>query len=239
MIARKLASVRSLAFFGGIALASIAVCAADAVQSPDDTLSYFAATVNHTPMQSWGPGAGIYLGHGLVLTAAHVAGRTWLTRPKVILGGQEFSTSTVKAGSFEDVDLTLLSFDDSTLPLRYRLRQNSICNFAPWPGEQVVTVVPGKIVPSHVMSPRLLPVASQRYRTVISDVRDTGNSGSGVFDERYQCLLGIMSRKISKQVAIPWIEKPVWIDVAKFFVPASSIAGFLPEQYKIPRIPAR
>jgi len=202
-----------------------------------DPLAFFAATVNRTPMQSWGPGAGVYLGRGLVLTAAHVVGRTLITWPKVIVGGVEFHTSTIKEGSFDEVDLTLLSFDDSTLPLRYRMRRNVLCGHAPYPGEEVVTVVPGKIVRSHVMAPQLLPATSRlRFSTVISDVRETGNSGSGVFDLQHECLLGIMSRKISVKRFNPLTRQDEWLDIAKYFVPASVIAGFIPAALNIPRL---
>jgi hypothetical protein len=43
-------------------------------QTPDDSLLAYAVNIHQTPMQSWGPGYGIYLGMGLFLTAAHVAG---------------------------------------------------------------------------------------------------------------------------------------------------------------------
>ena len=69
-------------------------------------------------MQTWGPGYGIYLGNGLFITAAHVAGHTWLTRPKVAIDGKEYPTSVVKAGDFETVDVTLLSVDENLLPFR-------------------------------------------------------------------------------------------------------------------------
>ena len=92
-------------------------CSAFAADS-DDSLLVYAVNIHQTPMQTWGPGYGIYLGKGLFITAAHVAGHTWLTRPKVSIGGQEFPTSVVKAGDFETVDLTLLSVDERQLPLR-------------------------------------------------------------------------------------------------------------------------
>ena len=56
-------------------------------QGADDTLLPYAVNIHQTPMQSWGPGSGIYLGKGLFITAAHVAGRTWLTRPKIAIAG--------------------------------------------------------------------------------------------------------------------------------------------------------
>src|ERR1700722_7554075 len=108
----------------------------------DDSLLAYAVNVHRTPMQTWGPGYGIYLGRGLFITAAHVAGWAWITRPKVVVAGQEHATRVVKEGSFEGTDLTLLSIEESLLPMRLRLRQNTLCKEPPRPGQDVVTVIP-------------------------------------------------------------------------------------------------
>ncbi|MBI5263409.1 MAG: trypsin-like peptidase domain-containing protein [Bradyrhizobium sp.] len=187
----------------------------------------YAVNVHRTPLQPW-PGYGIYLGKGLFITAAHVVGRAWLTRPKVVIARAEYPTQTVKEGSFDGTDLTLLSVDENLLPMRLRLRRMSLCRKPPWPGEQVVTVVPGGIVRSSVIAPERIPIGARRFNTAIEDVARTGNSGSGVFDSEHRCLLGIMSRKISG--SRPWTRygKTEVHDIAKYFVPASEIAEFLP-----------
>ena len=195
-------------------------------QGADDSLLAYAVNVHRTPMQTWGPGYGIYLGRGLFITAAHVVGRAWMTRPKVAIAGQEYPTRVVKEGSFEGTDLTLLSVEESILPVRLRLRRNTLCKDAPWPGEAVVTVVPEGVVRSQIIAPDRLPVAVRRFSTVIGDVARTGNSGSGVFDAQHRCLLGIMSRKISQSRREA--GKNETVDIAKYFVPASEIAAFLP-----------
>lgn len=197
-------------------------------QNADDSLLAYAVNVHQTPMQTWGPGYGIYLGKGIFITAAHVAGRAWMTRPKVAIAGQEYPTRVVKEGSFDGTDLTLLSIEENLLPMRLRLRRNALCEEPPWPGEQVVTVVPEGVARSHILSPKLLPVAVRRFSTVIADVAQTGNSGSGVFDAQHRCLLGIMSRKISQSITRVDTGKREMRDIAKYFVPASEIAAFLP-----------
>jgi hypothetical protein len=184
-------------------------------------------------MQSWGPGYGIYLGKGLFVTAAHVAGHTWLTRPKVAIAGKEFPTNVVKAGDFETIDLTILSVDEKNLPSRLALRRNPLCQRPPWPGEAVVTVVPEGTVRSRIMSPQRLPLSARKFDTVISDVALTGNSGSGVFDAEKKCLLGIMSRKISEYRMSEITGKIKLYDIAKYFVPASVIAKFIPAEARI------
>jgi len=181
-------------------------------------------------MQSWGPGYGIYLGKGLFITAAHVAGHTWFTRPKVAIAGTEYPTKVVKAGDFETIDLTLLSVDETRLPSRLALRRNPLCAQPPWPGEPVITVVPEGTARSWIMSPQPLPLSARKFDTVISDVAQTGNSGSGVFDAEKKCLLGIMSRKISDYRTDRSTGKRELYDIAKYFVPASVIGQFIPAE---------
>ena len=201
------------------------LCAAN----PDDDLLIYAVNIHRTPTQSW-PGVGIYLGKGLFITAAHVVGNSWLTRPKVVIGEKEYPTRVVKEGSLEGTDLTLLSVEEDQLPLRLRLRRNPICVEAPWAGEEVITVVPGGTARSRVIPPERLPANVRNFSTVIGDVAGTGNSGSGVFDAQRRCLLGIMSRKISLVGKRSGIGKPETRDIAKYFVPAATIAAFIPAE---------
>jgi len=201
-------------------------------ENADDSLLVYAVNIHQTPMQTWGPGYGIYLGKGLFITAAHVAGHTWFTRPKVAIAGTEYPTKVVKAGDFGTIDLTLLSVDETRLPSRLALRRNPLCAQPPWPGEPVITVVPEGTARSRIMSPQRLPLSARKFDTVISDVAQTGNSGSGVFDAGKKCLLGIMSRKISEYRTNRSTGKPEFYDIAKYFVPASVIAQFIPAELR-------
>jgi hypothetical protein len=201
-------------------------------ENTDDSLLVYAVNIHQTPMQSWGPGYGIYLGKGLFITAAHVAGHTWFTRPKVAIAGTEYLTKVVKAGDFESIDLTLLAVDETRLPSRLALRRNPLCAQPPWPGEPVITVVPEGTARSRIMSPQRLPFSARKFDTVISDVATTGNSGSGVFDAEKKCLLGIMSRKISGYRTPRNSGKRELYDIAKYFVPASTIAQFIPAELR-------
>jgi hypothetical protein len=80
------------------------------------------------------------------------------------------------------------------------------------------------------------PDMRTKFPTVISDVATTGNSGSGVFDAGQKCLLGIMSRKIFMRADAESEPK----DIAKYFVPASTIGEFIPSRVsllgKLPRL---
>jgi hypothetical protein len=199
-----------------------------AAQTAEETLLAYAIHIHQTPMQSWGPGAGIYIGNGNFLTAAHVAGRTWFTRPKVAIAGVEYPTRVVKEGHLDSTDITMLAVDEKSLPMRLRLRRLDLCKTRPWPNEEVVTVIPGSVVRTRIIDPVKIPIGVRRFDTAVADVAKTGNSGSGVFDLKQRCLLGIMSRKISQKRINAVTRQEETADIAKYFVPASEIAAFLP-----------
>ncbi len=200
--------------------------------SDDADLVVYAVHINRTPPQHW-PGYGIYLGNGLVITAAHVPGDVEETKPHVIIGGEDLPAALVKQGAFDEVDLTLLSVNSAKLPVRLRMRRMPLCVRAPYPGEPVVTAIPEGIARSRVLTPAAIPRDLRgRFNTVIADVATTGNSGSGVFDARRECLLGIMSRKISVGQRSAGLGTPVHtVDIAKYFVPANEIRAFIPPDF--------
>src|SRR5262249_18977005 len=184
------------------------------------------------PPQSWGPGRGIYLGSGLVITAAHVVGSVAQTKPRVHIAGMELPATAIREGNFERVDLTLLSVDEQKLPVYLRMRRTPLCDNKPWPGEPVIVAIPEGTARSHIMLPSLPPAQYQkRVSTVIRDVATTGNSGSGVFDAGQKCLLGIISLKIY-QTPSSGAPENEHKDIAKYFVPASIIRAFIPAEYR-------
>jgi hypothetical protein len=209
-----------------VAVAVLAPLACAHAQSTDDSLRVYAVYILQDPPQSW-TGYGIYLGKGLVITAAHVVGRASQTKPSVRIAGMDLPAKAIKEGSFERVDLTLLSVDEEKLPISLRMRRMPLCERPPWTGEPVIVAVPEGTARSYIMSPQLLPPnVRMRFPTVIRDVATTGNSGSGVFDAGSKCLLGIMSRKI--QVRSNSNTGSEQKDIAKYFVPASIIRAFIP-----------
>jgi hypothetical protein len=193
-------------------------------------LRSFAVHINRTPKQPW-PGYGVYLGNGIVITAAHVPGKVAETKPHVVIAGQDLQASLVREGAVEDVDLTVLSVDAAQLPVRLQMRRMPLCQGPPYPGEQVVVAIPEGTARSSVLPPRAIPAELRaRFGTAIGDVATTGNSGSGVFDAANQCLLGIISRKISIVQRPLKIGAPVQTttDIAKYFVPVQEIKAFIP-----------
>ncbi len=198
--------------------------------SDDAALMRFAVHINRTPKQAW-PGYGIYLGNGLVLTAAHVPGDVETTKPHVLVAGEDLPAALVKQGSLDETDLTLLSVDAAKLPVRMQMRRMPLCLRSPFPGELVVVAIPEATARSRVLPKNAVPPKVRgRFDTLIPDVATTGNSGSGVFDARDQCLLGIMSRKISVKLEPARPGAPVRTrDIAKYFVPVDEIKAFIPE----------
>ena len=215
--------------FATAALASLGFAHA---QPTDDSLRIYAVDIWQDPPQSWGPGRGVYLGKGLVLTAAHVVGSVARSKPSVRIAGMDLPAKAIKEGNVENVDLTLLSIDEQKLPIYLQMRRMPLCDNKPWPGEPVIVAIPEGTARSHIMLPSLLPAKYQkRLSTVIRDVATTGNSGSGVFDAGQKCLLGIISLKIyqTPSSGAPESEQK---DIAKYFVPASTIRAFIPTDYR-------
>jgi hypothetical protein len=211
----------------------VATAVAGGPARPQDTaesLKLYAVHIFRPPKQYW-TGYGVYLGNGYVITAAHVAGLSLWTAVQVEFAGKNLPAKVIKRGQFHNVDLTVLSVDDQQLPVSLRLRRMTVCKNSPWPGEEVVVVTPEGIGRSHVVSPFLLPLGvPPKFQTAIGDVATTGNSGSGVFDEHVKCLLGIVGGVIRRQEVREENGHAVTEsrDVAKYFVPSSTIADFIP-----------
>ena len=217
--------------WGQVAVTSLALAVPWSVQptaEPAFDARSVAVHIQRTPPQSW-PGYGIYLGDGLVITAAHVAGHAAVTHPSVVLAGRSLPTETVKEGSYSDNDLTVLRVIPP-VPPELADRHTTVCNEAFRPGEAVVVATPEEATRSIVISPEALPPQYRtRYASSIRDVYTTGNSGSGVFDEFDNCLLGIMSSKIEEQQqgTVDGVPATRTVGLAKHFVPASDIRAFL------------
>ena len=216
---------------GCAAVTAVVAPVSGLAQWDDVDFKAFAVHVNRTPRQSW-PGYGIYLGNGLILTAAHVPGNVAATKPHVVVGGVDLPASLVRQGELEGVDLTLLSIDATKLPVGVGMRRMPLCERAPYAGESVVVATPEGTARASVLPRQAIPAELRgRFDTAIGDVAATGNSGSGVFDAARQCLLGIISRKISVVQQESKLVGPVRTtrDIAKYFVPAPVIKAFIPQ----------
>src|SRR5262249_11618253 len=163
----------------------------------DDALRMYAVNVVKTPpFAKQFTGYGIYLGQGRVITAAHVVGHWPLfTHPRVLIAGQDLPAKVIKKGSFEEIDVALLSIDEAALPVSLRLRRNPLCKQPPRIGMEVVNVVPERTSRARILSSHVIvPEFRSKYDSVIDTVEP---SGSGLFDAERKCLLGIISGKLS------------------------------------------
>jgi hypothetical protein len=215
-------------------VAAVALAGPTHSQDDDDSLRIYGVHIDQTPKQA-SIGEGIYLGRGIVITAAHVAGLGFWRRPRVEVDGQDLPTKILKDGHFHNVDITLLSVDERQLPVSLGLRRTTLCQNVPWVGEEVIVVNRESAARAHVISPYLLPPGlSAKFHSVIDYDTRTGDSGSGVFDANKKCLLGIISGKIwryqIREADGHLISEPH--DIAKYFVPASAIADFIPPEVR-------
>lgn len=173
-------------------------------------------------------GSGVFLGGGLVLTAAHVvtvnAGDPAVS---VILDGWKIDSKVASIG-INGLDLALLRVDPSTLSIQ---RQNqpaqAICPSDAAPNQPVAVASEGKVTLSKTVN---APIRSDNFNGDWTDVLDGGYhhgaSGGGVFDAQRGCLLGVLTLEASR----PAGSYGPALDFTRF-VPASKIAPFL-EDYR-------
>jgi hypothetical protein len=227
--------MRSAPWFGFIIVAAAHIALPAHAQTADDSLKVYAVNIIKTPLfKKQFTGDGVYLGQGMVLTAAHVVGHwPFFTRPRVIIAGQDLAAKVIKEGSFEQIDLALLSVEEAKLPVSLRLRRNPLCKDPPKIGMEVINVVPEKMVRSRIISPLLIaPELRSRFDTLITSPAD---SGSGLFDAERKCLLGIMSARVQKY-SYQKRNGRIVADAngfAGYFVPASKIASFIPSDFRL------
>jgi len=226
--------MRSAALFGFVIVAAARICAPVQAETADDSLRIYAVNIVKTPpFKKQFTGYGIYLGQSIVVTAAHVVGHwPFFTHPRVLIAGQDLPAKLIKLGSFEQVDLALLSVEEARLPVSLRLRRNPLCKADPKVGTEVIDVTPEKTVRSRIISPLLIaPQLRGRFDTLIDTEQ---SSGSGLFDAERKCLVGIMSAKVQKynyQKANGRIVARA-VGFAGYFVPASKIVDFVPPAFR-------
>ena len=99
------------------------------------------------------PGSGVYLGSGLIITAAHLTAVE--AKMSVRIAGRALPATVLKQGSAEDIDLSILLVDEQKLPVR--LPRMELCEAPPWPGDPVIIVDGEHATQSHIISPQVLP----------------------------------------------------------------------------------
>lgn len=126
-------------------------------------------------------GAGVYLGNGLVITAAHVTGGN---TSGVRIDSLNVPAALLKTGSFPQLDLSLITMDQSKIPDSARERSERrmrLCQEQPPVSAPVILAAPQAITRTSIASPTLIPPNYRtKFATLISDGSTDGKSGSGV-----------------------------------------------------------
>ena len=205
------------------------ISAPAAKDNPDDALRVYAVNiVEARPFKDPSITYGVYLGQGLVLTAAHMTGRfPFAARPHVLIAGQDLPAVLIKVNASEQIDLALLSVDQERLPVALRLRRNPLCigNFQI--GASVTVAYLERTVRSQIISPLL--IAPQRRTKFATLINDAQGAGAGIFNTDKKCLLGLVSLSMTKFA----YRKESWRmttradGYASYFVPAALIANFV------------
>lgn len=163
-------------------------------------------------------GSGVYLGNGLVLTAAHVIKpNPTLPTATVVMDGIQTEAKVAAIGQGA-VDLALLKIEPGEISHQRRaLEPLKVCDLGTAPNQYVVVAAEGVISTSKTIgSPVQLPASTGTWSNVLSTGYGHGSSGGGVFDALKGCLAGIIIVAVSG----PGVELTQ-------FVPAPEIAMFL------------
>ena len=141
----------------------------------------------------------------------------------------ELPATLIKGGNFDQVDLTVLLIDVSEPPEDIRSRHLALCKDRPRPEDPVVVVTSKGTSRSKIITPAEL-TPDLRGRILIAAVDTDGKSGSGVFDPRNGCLLGILSAKILvRPYGVPKLGEKA---LGTYFVPAETIESFIPSEHR-------
>lgn len=172
-------------------------------------------------------GSGVFLGRGLVLTAAHVVsvdpGNRQVT---VLLDGRRVDGVLVRDGQAQKLDLALIRLKDEDLsPQRRDQPLVPVCPANPEPSQPVTVVAMGQSVTAFTIPKGLTSDGREEsWTNLLATGFKQGNSGGGVFSIRQKCLWGIVNLElggVSKTTG-----KPIELTA---FVPAARITPFLEE----------
>ena len=172
-------------------------------------------------------GSGVYLGNGLVLTAAHVV-TVDPENPKVtvVVDGWRRDAVVIKNGHKDNLDLALIRVLPQGLSEQRKAQpQVAICDSNPTPSQPVIVAAMGNVSDAATIS---TPITSDgqagTWTNLLSSGFHHGNSGGGVFNPKQGCLWGIINIELSGNVGGRFLDLTA-------FVPATKIAPFLGEYY--------
>lgn len=162
-------------------------------------------------------GSGVFLGGGLILTAAHVVRLNPTDQTAtVILDGWK---TAAKIAAFDPggLDLALLQIDGGEISSARRALRASLCTAPAAPNQPVIVAAQGAVSLSRTITqPIRSPALTGDWTDILATGYTHGASGGGVFDATKGCLMGI----IIIEATAPGVELTQ-------FLPAAKIAPFL------------
>lgn len=171
-------------------------------------------------------GSGVFLGDGLVLTAAHVVNVDPAhTKTTVVMDGWRIDGTLVYTGLAQKVDLALIRIGDASLsPKRQAQPQVAVCDDNPPPSQPVLVAALDKLTISSTVGTAITSdgQTTGSWTNLLGTGYHNGASGGGVFKPQVGCLWGILNLELSGPSKTPGQK----LDLTAF-VPASKITPFL------------
>jgi len=177
--------------------------------------------------KQYSQGSGVFLGHGLVLTALHVVEVNKASKSvTVLVDGRRTDGTVVWDGKHENLDLALVKIDPSALSAKRRAQPEvTVCSGNPGPSQPVTVAAMGIVTPTTTISTAITSDGkSEGWTNLLSTGFHHGNSGGGVFSAAQGCLWGIVTFEMGGNV------RGQAIDITAF-APSSDIAVFLKDYY--------
>lgn len=163
-------------------------------------------------------GSGVFLGGGLILTAAHVVKLNPADQTATVIMDGWRLTASIAALAPNGLDLALLKIDPAEVSGQRRiLSPVQLCTTPSVANQPVIVAAQGTVSLSKtVTSPIQSPALTGDWTDILTAGYTHGASGGGVFDANKGCLIGI----IIIEATAPGIELTE-------FLPAAKIAPFL------------
>lgn len=217
-------------FFSGVLTALFLSIGVQAAPAPDQVLMHVQKAAGDGKLFSHG--SGVYLGGGLVLTAAHVIAVD-PGHPEVKVMGREgvvLDAKVVFDGTRiePDLDVALIKIDPAGLPPARRDQEPvNVCPSNPGLNKQVLVAAQEKVTPATTLGQPMerhnnSVNQTQGWTNLLTTGFHHGASGGGVFDPSSDCLEGIVSLELTSPDGR--------IDLTSF-IPATRISPFLNQYF--------
>lgn len=163
-------------------------------------------------------GSGVFIGGGLILTAAHVVKLNPADQTATVIMDGWQTGAKISAIAADGLDLALLKMDPSEISRqRQGLAPVQLCTAPTVANQPVIVAAQGSVSLSKTVgAPIRSPALTGDWTDILATGYSHGASGGGVFDASSGCLIGI----IIIEATAPGIELTE-------FVPAAKIAPFL------------